>query len=384
MKHHLYNKEFNFVKRPVEFNLNSARELLQYALGATLYMPGTKDISDKIISHSMPEITSMVMCFEDAIKETELEEAENNVLKHLDTLHNAIINGTITENDVPLTFVRVRDAQQFEKFANKLDNFTSHLLAGFVFPKFSNGNGGLYLSIFHALSKRIDSPLYCMPLLEGKAVAYKESRQRELNGLRQLLSPFKDVILNIRVGATDISSLFGVRRGINYSIYDILTVKETLSDILNFFGRTEDNYTISGPVWEYFLVDSKDNISLILKKNLHISLMNRNPILNEAIDGLLREVILDKANGFVGKTIIHPSHARFVNAMQAITEEEYNDALQIIDNSGGVIKSAAANKMNEINPHRSWAKKIIMCAEVYGVVENDISYLKLITGLNEE
>jgi citrate lyase beta subunit len=112
--------------------------------------------------------------------------------------------------------------------------------------------------------------------------------------------------------------------------------------------------------------------------------MNRNPILNEAIDGLLREVILDKANGFVGKTIIHPSHARFVNAMQAITEEEYNDALQIIDNSGGVIKSAAANKMNEMNPHRSWAKKIIMCAEVYGVVENDISYLKLITGLNEE
>jgi hypothetical protein len=49
--------------------------------------------------------------------------------------------------------------------------------------------------------------------------------------------------------------------------------------------------------------------------------------------------------------------------------------------SGGVIKSAKANKMNEINPHRSWANKIVSRAEVYGVIENDISYLKLITGL---
>jgi len=383
MKHHLYNQGFKFIKKPVEFNLNTHKDILQYALGATLYMPGTKEVTDKIISRSIPGITSMVMCFEDAIQETELEEAEDNVLKHLDALHNAIINGTITENDVPLTFVRVRDTQQFEKFVNKLNNFTAHLLAGFVFPKFSNGNGGVYLSIFHALSKRIDSPLYCMPLLEGKAIAYKESRQIELNGLRQLLSPFKDVILNIRVGATDISSLFGVRRGINYSIYDILTVKESLSDILNFFGRVEDNYTISGPVWEYFLVDSDENFSQILKKNLHVSLMNRNTILNEAIDGLLREVILDKANGFVGKTIIHPSHARFVNAMQAVTEEEYDDALQIMQTFGGVIKSATDNKMNEVNPHRSWAKKIIACAEVYGVVKNDVCYLKLITGLNE-
>ena len=49
--------------------------------------------------------------------------------------------------------------------------------------------------------------------------------------------------------------------------------------------------------------------------------MLRTPIINEAIDGLLREVILDKANGFVGKTIIHPSHARYANAMQAVTKK---------------------------------------------------------------
>ena len=68
MRLHLYNKGFNFVKPPVEFNKNTKREILQYCLGATLYMPGTKDIKDKIVHHQL-DVTSFVMCCEDAIKE---------------------------------------------------------------------------------------------------------------------------------------------------------------------------------------------------------------------------------------------------------------------------------------------------------------------------
>ena len=59
-------------------------------------------------------------------------------------------------------------------------------------------------------------------------------------------------------------------------------------------------------------------------------LMKRIPIINSEIDGLLREVILDKANGFVGRTVIHPSHIKYVNAMQAVTNEEYQDAVNIL------------------------------------------------------
>jgi len=66
--------------------------------------------------------------------------------------------------------------------------------------------------------------------------------------------------------------------------------------------------------------------------------------------------------------------------MQTTTKEEYDDARQIIENSGGVIKSANSNKMNEINPHRNWAKRIVLRATAFGVVENDISMLKLILG----
>ena len=80
-----------------------------------------------------------------------------------------------------------------------------------------------------------------MPIFEGKAVAYKETREEELANLKQILEAFKDLILNIRVGGTDLSSLFGVRRDINSSIYDILPVRDALSDILNFsIGRKMD------------------------------------------------------------------------------------------------------------------------------------------------
>jgi citrate lyase beta subunit len=102
--------------------------------------------------------------------------------------------------------------------------------------------------------------------------------------------------------------------------------------------------------------------------------------LNDAVDGLLREVILDKANGFIGKTIIHPSHLRYVNAMQAVSLEAFEDASQILGTSDGVIKSSKSNKMNEINPHRNWARRIAKRAQVYGVVEDQSSYIKLMLG----
>ena len=62
---------------------------------------------------------------------------------------------------------------------------------------------------------------------------------------------YKDLILNVRTGATDISSCFGVRRGIDYSIYDIVTVKDCITDILNILGRYDTDFVISAPVWEY-------------------------------------------------------------------------------------------------------------------------------------
>ena len=216
-----------------------------------------------------------------------------------------------------------------------------------------------------------------MPILEGASIAFSETRLSELLRIKVLIQPYSDTVLNIRVGGTDFSAFFGVRREINSSIYDILPVQGCLSDIINIFGRFSDGYTLSAPVWEYFLAYNDEDLVELLDDSIHTSLLRRNTIINDAVDGLLREVILDKANGFVGKTVIHPSHLRFVNAMQAVTREEYEDATQILGMTGGVAKSKQHNKMNEVGPHGNWAKRVVSRARAYGVVESESSYLKL-------
>lgn len=374
MRHNNFTNKIRFIKEPISFNRYSNRDILQYCLGATLYMPGTKDCSGKILNKEIPGLTSMVMCFEDAIKEEELTFAEENSISFLNIIANELEKGSISLDELPLLFFRVRSPEQFFSFSQRLEKRHIPIIAGFNFPKFCVENGDHYYSHLLRLNQKFSEVIYGMPILEGREIAFKESRLKELQCVKIILDKYKELVLNIRVGGTDFSSCFGVRRGIDYTIYDILTVRDCLLDILNFFSRNND-YTISGPVWEYFRVDKDMKFAEIPQYNIHESLLSRVAIINDATDGLLRELILDKANGFIGKTIIHPTHLKYVNAMLAVTKEEYEDALQILTVSGGVIKSANANKMNEIKPHKSWAEKIYRRAEVYGVIENEREYL---------
>ncbi len=381
MRHHSYNPNFNFIKFPVEFNKYTDRDTLQYCLGATLYMPGTKDIKEKVLHHQL-DVTSLVMCCEDAIKEEDLPIAEQNILDHMDFFADKIAAGELTHDDIPLIFVRVRNPEQFEHFASRMTVKQASVLTGFNFPKFSSKNALRVLQTLVNVNNRLGVVLYGMPILEGPEVAFHELRGQELLLLRNILEPYRNLILNIRVGGTDMSSLFGVRRGINSTVYDIMPVRDALSDVLNFFNRYND-YCVSAAVWEYFRAYKDDDINDVIKRNFHNALIKGQDIVNPAIDGLMKEVLIDRANGFVGKTIIHPTHARFVNAMFTVVEEEYNDAVQILNTSGGVVKSAHGDKMNEIGPHRRWAEKIVKRAAVYGVVKNEDSVLSLVLGERE-
>ena len=381
MKHHSYNPDFNFVKAPVEFNKYTDRDTLQYCLGATLYMPGTKDIKDKVVNHQL-DVTSLVMCCEDAIKEEDLPIAEQNILDHMDFFADKIAAGELTHDDIPLIFVRVRNVHHFKEFAQRITAKQASVLTGFNFPKFDSKNALETLRTLVEVNSRLGVVLYGMPILEGEEVAFRELRNKELLLLRNILEPYKDLILNIRVGGTDMSSLFGVRRGINSTVYDIMPVRDALSDVLNFFNRFND-YCVSAAVWEYFRAYKDDDINDVIKRNFRNALIKGDDIINPAIDGLLKEVLIDRANGFVGKTIIHPTHARFVNAMFAVVEEEYHDAVQILHTSGGVVKSEHGDKMNEIGPHRRWAEKIAKRADIYGVIKNEDSVLSLVLGGKE-
>ncbi len=383
MKHHKYNPGFKFVVEPIDFNKYTDKEILKYCLGATMYMPGTKDFTAKIFSNAMPGLTSMVMCFEDACPSEDVEKAEENVLQMLDKLGTALTNGKISYDLIPLIFCRVRSVEQFKRFSNKLTKNHLKSLCGINFPKFNSKNAEDYFSHLKHLNIKHDEVLYGMPIIEDASVAYKETRMGELMGIKAMLNKYHDIVLQIRVGATDFSSCFGVRRGVDYTIYDILTVRECLTDILNVFGRNNE-YVISGPVWEYFRASKDMMFQQLPKYDVENCLLKRIPIVNEEIDGLLREVIIDKANGFVGRTVIHPTHIKYVNSMQAVTKEEYEDAVQILKAAGGVVKSAQANKMNEIKPHTSWAEKTCKRAKAYGVIENEMSYISLFSAEEQE
>lgn len=376
MKHHMYNPDFDFLVEPESFNKYTDRELLQYCLGATMYMPGFKDFTPKILNHAMPGLTTMVLCFEDACPEEKVPEAMKNVHYLLATVTEAVESGKLNPDYVPLIFVRVRNLAQFKAFGEELTKQEVKSLCGINFPKFNAENGYEYFAYLQDLNDRFDEILYGMPIIEDPEVAYKESRMSELLGIRKILDKYKNLVLQVRVGGTDFSSVFGVRRGVDYSLYDIMTVRECLSDIVNVCGRNND-YIISGPVWEYFRAPKELMFEQLPKHGFEDYLMRREPLINNEIDGLLREVILDKANGFVGRTVIHPTHIKFVNALMAVTKEEYDDACMILGTTDGVVKGSGGNKMNEIKPHTNWAQKIYNRARAFGVIKNEGSYLNL-------
>lgn len=376
MRHHQYNPGFPFVLPPEDFDKHTDRELLQYCLGAAMYMPGYKDFLPKIIDNAMPGLTTIVLCFEDACPEERVPEAMANVHHLLASVTRATESGELDPGKVPLIFARIRNLVQFKAFAAELTPEEARSLCGINFPKFNAENGHEYYAYLQDLNERLGEVVYGMPIIEDPEVAYKETRMTELTEIKKILDKYHDLVLQVRVGGTDFSSVFGVRRGVDYSLYDIMVVRECLSDIINVCGRNND-YVISGPVWEYFRAPKEMMFEDLPKHGLEDYLMRRKPLVNNEIDGLLREVILDKANGFVGRTVIHPTHVKFVNALMAVTKEEYDDARQILGTGGGVVKGAGGNKMNEIRPHTNWAKKTYNRARAFGVIENEGAYVKL-------
>ena len=389
MKHFNYEnperKKDIFYKEPVSFTKYTNKETLAYALGATLYMPAMKEsIAIDLINKKYGELTSTVLDLEDSVGDCQLVKAEQMLYRHIEAIYMAVENQKITLDELPLIFIRVRNSKQMRDITDKLGQL-QRVITGYVFPKFTYETGKEFLEILRA-NNTDDIILYGMPILESSEIMYKESRMKALLKIKSLLDNYNEYILNVRIGATDFSGLFGIRRKIDTTIYDVSVIRDCVTDIINVFNRQEREYIISGPVWEYFSKDQR-----IFKPQLRITpfqdrygdsgLKKRAEIINEYIDGLINEVIVDKLNGLNGKTIIHPTHLIPVNSLYVVTHEEYIDALSIITNKKGqigVVKSKYNNKMNEMKPHYHWAKRILLRAEVFGVYNEGQDFTSLI------
>ena len=123
MQHQRYNKNFKFVKEPVSFNKYTDREFLQYCVGAVLYMPATRDFREDLLTEHVPGLTSMVMCFEDAIDEKDIPEAEENVVQFLHFVDEKIEGSELDPDRVPLIFLRVRSIEQYQEISKDTYRF---------------------------------------------------------------------------------------------------------------------------------------------------------------------------------------------------------------------------------------------------------------------
>lgn len=382
-------REATFFKAPESFDKKTPRAILSYALGATLYMPGIREtIANDIITRKNRGLASTVFCLEDSIGDSEVLFAEGNLVDQVQEIHKALGNQEIEPDDLPLIFIRVRTPEQIMRLIERMGD-SSKIITGFIFPKFTS-ESYQYFEVIKSINNQSTGPFYGMPIIESPQAIYREIRLKELMETKRLLDSYRDFVLNVRIGATDFSGLFGIRRGPDVTIYDITVIRDCIADIINIFGRVESDYVVSGPVWEYFA-----NGGRVLKPQLRKSPFEefhdvngcngtkiRSQLLNKYVDGLIREVILDKENGLIGKTIIHPSHILPVQSLYTVAHEEYLDALSILENSQdqlGVIKSHYTNKMNELKPHYNWAQKILLRAKNYGVFHEQHNFICLLT-----
>ena len=382
MRHFAYltddERERLFAVPPAEIGPSTPRAQLALALGATLYSPGTRPALDAdAVRAAAVGVTSTVWCLEDAIPHAEVGEAEANVVAALRRLDRRVAEGDPAP--LPLVFVRVRTPGQIRSIALAAGPALARL-AGFSLPKATGATLGPMLEAIADVGAATGLPLYGMPILETPDLAWRETRAEALAALAAVVEAHREIVLCLRVGGTDLSGLFGLRRDRDTTIWDVAVVRDCLADVVNRFTRGGE-HVVTGAVWEHIPGQR------LFKPQLRQSPFTeqdegrlRQQMIAGDLDGLVREVALDKANGVLGKTVIHPAHVSVVNALLTVSRTEYDDALEILTARGrGGIAVSEHGRMNEIGPHALWAELISRRAAVYGVVADEAALVELLS-----
>ena len=319
---------------------------LAYSVGGLLYTPADSDtFATHVIRGDWPDLTAVCLCLEDSIQDAALSRAEARLVRTLDALGQAD-PARAAGSAMPLVFVRVRSPEHLAHVHARL-GASADVLTGYVFPKFDLTNGEAYLAGLARINAARSRPLVAMPILESPQIAQISTRREVLGALRALFDAHRADILNVRVGGNDFCNLFALRRSVRQSIYDLGVVRDILVDIVNVFS---DAYVVSGPVWEYYGAQAGGAWEA----------------------GLRREMALDLANGFFGKTAIHPAQLPVIRDCLKADAADVADARQILgwsDERRAVAGSAVAGRMNEVKCHARWAERVLLRAQVYGVRE---------------
>ncbi|NMY76195.1 HpcH/HpaI aldolase/citrate lyase family protein [Pseudomonas sp. WS 5071] len=291
-----------------------------YALGATLYMPATRpDILDVVFGEKIQGLRSLVVCLEDAVAETDVQQALTN-LKNL-LLGIEARGGRLSGG--PILFVRPRDAEM----AAVLNEWSlMRHVDGFVVPK-------LRLSNIRQWQQAVTrNELALMPTLETPEV-FDPGAMVELRDA--MLEQLPGRIIALRIGGNDLMGCLGLRRNPAMTLYStpMSYVIPMLCGVMGAAG-----FALTAPVFEQ---------------------LNTPHLLEQ-------ELALDMAHGLVGKTAIHPSQISVIHKALQVTLEDLNSARQILSESApAVFKFNDA--MCEPATHYKWAQTVIERAHWQGV-----------------
>ena len=295
------------------------QDLSPFALGATLYMPATRDdLVDAVLFNKIEGLRSLVICLEDAVAEKDVQQARRNLASIVSTMNQV---GAVDGG--PLVFIRPRDVGMAAELVDTLD---LRLAAGFVLPKFNLENMAQWqAAIGH-------THLRWMPTLETADV-FDALAMRELAEALDT-DALREKILALRIGGNDLMNVLGIRRSRTETLYEGPLAYVFKMLVSTFASR---GFALTAPVCE--VIDTP---------------------------GLLeRELLQDVAHGLVGKTAIHPSQIAVIHRALSIETAEYQDALRILNSEQAVFKNNGA--MCEPTTHRRWASNILTRARIYGV-----------------
>ena len=351
---YLKNSEMKkiFHKNPKEFSNKSEKDILRYCIGPLLYIPAiNRNMLRKLVDNKINGLTSVSICLEDSVGQNGEAEGIENMSKAFAVLRANIKSKMYTEDDIPLIFIRPKSTDQMLRFQHVLKE-NSDLITGIVIPKC---NGASIEEFLIKLDEIGCSSLYIMPIIETTNFTDITKKHDTLAELYKSVEKYKERILSLRIGVTDILGSYRLRRNKNYTIYDNIIFNTFACDLMSIFGSDNSlNIPISGGVSEFYDMNNK-----------------------EILEPYLREIDIDKINGFIGKTVIHPLQLKIVQAKHVISYEDYVDAKNIISNvesKSGVSASFLEERMNEVNPHLKWAEKILTLSDIYGVFKEGMDY----------
>ncbi len=283
-------------------------------LGATLYTPSiNKNLYSIASGEKFPEITSVVFCFEDAIKEDQVEFALQNVQKFLNEYETSKVK----------VFIRPRNIENFQQIL-QLENINK--IDGFALAKFGTQNMNQY---FEVLAHK---EFYIMPVIESTDMFdYQKLKQ-----IRDFLLPYKENIITLRIGGEDMFKALSIKKECDESIHDFHISSKIFAELLSIFKPF--GFNLSAPVYNCL----------------------------QNLEFFRQEVQRDIKEGFFGKTMIHPNQAKICNEVYKVTQKEFDEANQILDKTNEAI-FRFEDKMCEPSAHFVWAKTILKRSKVYGI-----------------